>query len=59
MIQVNLFIKQKQTHRLREQAHGYHGVGWEKWGEEGMVREFGMDICTLLCLRWITDKDLL
>ena len=27
MIQMNLFTKQKQTHRLREQTYGYQG-GW-------------------------------
>ena len=26
---------------------------------EGIVREFGMDLCTLLYLKWITKKDLL
>ena len=26
---------------------------------EGIVREFGMDMYTLLCLKWITNKDLL
>ena len=26
------------------------GEGWE----EGMVRQFGMDMYTLLCLKWIT-----
>ena len=30
----------------------------EEW-EEGIVREFGMDMCTLLYLKWITNKDLL
>ena len=29
MIQTNLFTKQKQTHRLREQTYGYLGEGWE------------------------------
>ena len=24
MVQMNLFIKEKQTHRLREQSYGYH-----------------------------------
>ena len=24
---------------------------------EGIVREFGMDMYTLLCLKWITNKD--
>ena len=29
MIQMNLFIKQKQTHRLQKQTYGYQrGKGW-------------------------------
>ena len=28
-------------------------------GKEGIVREFGMDINTLLFLKWIINKDLL
>ena len=31
------------------------GGGWR----EGIVREFGMDMCTLLYLKWTTNKDLL
>ena len=27
--------------------------------EEGIVREFGMDMYMLLCFKWITNKDLL
>ena len=27
--------------------------------EEGIGREFGMDKYTLLCLKWITNRDLL
>ena len=30
----------------------------EGWGE-GIVREFGIDMYTLLYLKWITNKDLL
>ena len=30
----------------------------EEWGE-GIIREFGMDVYTLLYLKWITNKDLL
>ena len=29
----------------------------EGWGE-GIVSELGMDMCTLLYLKWITKKDL-
>ena len=52
---MNLFTKQKQTHRLREQTYGNRGEGWG----EGIVREFGIDMYILLCLKWITTKDLL
>ena len=31
--------------------------GREKGCEEGVVREFGMDVYTLLYLKWITNKD--
>ena len=49
MIQMNALTKQKQTHRLREQTYGCQGI----------FREFGMDMYTLLCLKWINNKDLL
>ena len=52
MIQMNLFTKQKQTHKLRERTDG------ESCGE-GIVREFGMDMYTLLYLKWMINKDLL
>ena len=32
-------------------------MGWEGWWG-GIVRKFGMDMYTLLCLKWITNKDL-
>ena len=35
--------------------YGYRGEGW---GEE-TVRELGMDMYTGLCLKWITNKDIL
>ena len=47
MIQVNLFAKQKQTHRLREQPYGYQGEGWGR----GIVKELGIDMYTLLYLK--------
>jgi len=55
MIQTNLFTKQEQTHRLREQTYGCQGSGWG----EGIVREFGMDMYTWLYSKWITNKVLL
>ena len=51
MVQINLFTKQKQTHR--KQTYGY---------QEGRVDrrdgEFGIYMYTLLYLKWITNKDL-
>ena len=52
---VNELAKQKETHRLREWTYCSQGEGWK----EGIVREFGMDMYTLLHLKWITNKALL
>ena len=37
MIQMNLFTKQKQTHRLREQTYGYQGGAREGEGWTGSL----------------------
>ena len=55
MTQTNLFRKQEQTHRLREQTYGYQGEGWGR----GIDWEFGIDIYTLLYLKYVINKDLL
>ena len=55
-MQMNLLTKQKETHKRREPTFGCPGQ--EGWGE-GIVREFGIDMYTLLYLKWITSKDLL
>ena len=52
---MNLLTKQKQIQRLQEGAYGCWGEGWGK----GIIMEFGMDMYTLLYLKWITNKDLL
>ena len=47
LIQMNLFIKQKQTHRHRKQSYGYQRGevgGWINW-------ELGIDIHILLCFK--------
>ena len=54
MIQMNLFEKQKQTHRLGERTYGSQRG---RMGE-GIVREFRINIGILLYLKWITNKDL-
>ena len=52
---MNLLTKQKQTHRPWERIYGCWGKRWE----EGIIRKFGMDMNTLLYLKWITNKNLL
>ena len=44
---MNLFIKQKWTHRFTEWIYGYRGEG----RREGQI---GTDMCTLLNLKQIT-----
>ena len=48
-LQMDLFMKQRPTHRHREQITVTRGKGW--W--EGRVREFRMDMYTLLYLKQI------
>ena len=48
---MNLFTKQKQTHRLRQKFMVTRDKGWA----EGIVREFGINMYTLLYLKWITN----
>ena len=47
MIQINLLAKQKETHRVREPNYG---CPRGRTGEE-IVRDFGMDMYTLLYLK--------
>ena len=46
----NALTKQKETRRFRKQTHGCQG--------EGIVKDFGKVMYTLLCLKWITNKNL-
>ena len=41
-----------ETHRLKRMNLWF----LEGWGREGIVREFGMDMDTLLYLKWKTNK---
>ena len=58
---MNLIIKQKQAHRLREGTYGYQqgrvsgGIDWEF----GTHDNLHSDMYTLLCVKWIINKDLL
>ena len=52
---MNLFTKQKQTHRLRKQIYGYQRG--KVWG--GIIQEAGINIYTLVYIKQIINKDLL
>ena len=55
MVQMNLFAKQKYRHRCREQTYGYQGGK----GGGGMNWDIRIDTYTLLCIKQITNEDLL
>ena len=45
--------RDSQTQRTNRGLPGFRrGLG------EGIIREFGVDMCTLLYLKWIINKDL-
>ena len=56
-IHMDLFIKQKHTHRHRKWIYSYQGQVIKWSGEMGM--EFGIDMYTLLHLKQITNKYIL
>ena len=55
---MNVFTKQKQTHRHRKQTYGYQRRWRGGWGGE-INQEFGINIYTLLYIKWVNNKDLL
>ena len=60
MVQMNWFAGQKLRHRCREQTYGYQaGKVVEGWGAGVMNWEIEVDIYTLICIKWITNKNLL
>ena len=57
---MNQFAGQKLRHRSREQTYGHQG-GKAVWGGGGGVMnwEIGIDMYTLICIRFMTNKNLL
>ena len=60
MVQMNQFAGQKLRHRCREQMYGHQG-GESGGGWWWCCDELGdwYDIYTLICIKWITNKNLL
>ena len=52
---MNLFTKQKQTHRHRKQTYGYQ----RGTGDRGINQEFGINRHTLLYIKSINNKGLM
>ena len=60
IVQVNRFAGQKLRHRCREQTYGHQGGKAEAGGGGGgMNWEIGIDMYTLMCIKWMTHKNLL
>ena len=59
MVQMNWFAGQKLRLRCREQTYGHQGgkaLGERDGGV--MIWEIGIDMYTLICFKWITNKNL-
>ena len=61
MVQMNQFAGQKLRHRCREQTYGHQEGKVTRGGGDGGVMnwEIGIDMYTLICIKWITNKNLL
>ena len=57
MVQMNLFVEQKLRHRCREQTYGHQvGKAVGGGGGGGMNWEIGIDMYTLMSIKWMTNK---
>ena len=58
---MNRFARQKQRHRGRDETYGHQGgkAGGGGGGGGGMNWEIGIDMYTLICIKQITNKNLL
>ena len=59
MVQMSQFAGQKLRPRCREQMYGHQGGKAGGCGGGGMNWEIGIDIYTLICIKQITNKNML
>ena len=60
MVQMNQFAGQKQRQRCREQTYGHQGGKVARMGGGDVMNwEMGIDIYMLICIKWITNRNLL
>ena len=58
MVQMNRFAGQKLRHRCREQTYGRQGGKAGGGGGGGVMNwSLGIDIYTLMCIKWMTNKN--
>ena len=59
MVQMIRFAEQKLRHRSREQTYGQHGGKAAGGGACGVMNwEIGIDMYTLMCIKWMTNKNI-
>ena len=57
---MNQFAGQKLRHRCRDQTYGHQGEKVAGGGGGGVMKwEIGIDMYTLMCIKWMTNKNLL
>ena len=57
MVQMNRFAGQKWRHRCREQTYGHQGGKATGGGGCGVMNwEIGIDMYTLMCIKWMTNN---
>ena len=60
MVQMNRFAEQKLRHRCREQTYGHPERKVVAVGGGGVLNwAIGIDMYTLMCIKWMTNKNLL
>ena len=61
MVQMNQFAGQKLRHRCREQTYGHQeGKAAAGGGDDGVMNwVIGIDMYTLMCIKLMTNKNLL
>ena len=60
MVQMNRFAGQKLRHRRREQTYGHQGGKATGVGDGGVMNwVIGIDMYTLMCIKLMTNKNLL
>ena len=60
LVQMNRFAGQKLRHRCREQTYGHRRVKAAGFGGAGVMNwAIGIDMYTLMCIKLMTNKNLL